>query len=330
MLQLRQVCKCFGNKQVLDDVSIEVRAGEIVCLLGPSGCGKTTLLRIIAGLEEPDRGEILLQGVDLAVVPVHERNFGLMFQDYALFPHMTVAQNVAFGLRMRRLDNVGQRTNEILSLVGLKDMGQRDVNSLSGGEQQRVALARSLAPRPSLLMLDEPLASLDAGLRERLLPELRQIFVDTGQTVITVTHDQQEASAIADRIAIMNDGRIEQYDTPQTLYARPSNAFVARFLGLGSPVRREWLVGRTDETFEGEQFLLHPAGMRLGDATDDDALVLEGTIEQRSYEGENWRLAVRVGVENFRFRHPLEAAPVPEPGTRVWLHVERDWILRLE
>ena len=330
MLQLRHVCKRFGDTQVLDDVSFEVETGEIVCLLGPSGCGKTTLLRIIAGLEAPDDGAIRLQGRDLAGVPVHDRNFGLMFQDYALFPHMTVAQNVAFGLRMRRQDSIAQRSSETLSLVGMEDMGQRDVSSLSGGEQQRVALARSLAPKPSLLMLDEPLASLDAGLRERLVPELRQIFVETGQTVITVTHDQQEASAIADRIAIMNAGRIEQYDTPQALYARPRNAFVAEFMGLGSPVGGEWLTSQAEETFRGEHFLLHPAGMRLGNAADDAALVLNGTLEQRSYEGENWRLTVRVAGEAFRFRHPLEAEPVPEPGTKVWLHMERTWILRLE
>ena len=260
---------------------------------------------------------------------MHRRNFGLMFQDYALFPHMTVAQNVAFGLRMRRQDDVEERTEETLALVGLKGMGRRDVNSLSGGEQQRVALARSLAPRPSLLMLDEPLASLDAGLRERLLPELRRIFVETGQTVITVTHDQQEASAIADRIAVMNAGRMEQYDTPQTLYARPKNAFVAAFLGLGNPVRRDWLEAQTGETFAGENFLLHPAGMRLTHIAESGALVLEGTLEGRSYEGENWRLALRVAGETFRFPHPLEESPIPEPGARVWLRMERDWILRM-
>ena len=330
MLQLRHVCKRFGDTQVLDDITMEVQAGEIVCLLGPSGCGKTTLLRIIAGLEAPDDGEIRLQGMDLGDVPVHERNFGLMFQDYALFPHMTVAQNVAFGLRMRRQDKVAQRSSDTLSLVGMKDMGQRDVSSLSGGEQQRVALARSLAPRPSLLMLDEPLASLDAGLRERLLPELRQIFVETGQTVITVTHDQQEASAIADRIAIMNAGRIEQYDTPQALYARPRNAFVAEFLGLGSPVSGEWLTAQVGETWTGERFLLHPAGLRLANAAESAAPVLDGTLVQRSYEGENWRFTVSVAGETFRFRHPLDAGAVPEPGTKVRLCMERDWILRLE
>ena len=163
-------------------------------------------------------------------------------------------------------------------------------------------------------MLDEPLASLDAGLRERLLPELRRIFVETGQTVITVTHDQQEASAIADRIAIMNAGRIEQYDRPQALYARPRNAFVAEFLGLGSPVGGEWLTTVAEETFEGEQFLVHPAGMRLSNAAGDDAIELEGILKRRNHEGENWRLTVRVGGEIFRFRHPLEAGARPRAG----------------
>ncbi len=330
MLRLHEICKSFGDTQVLSNVSLELQNGEIVCLLGPSGCGKTTLLRIIAGLEAPDAGEIRFKDRELAEVPVHERNFGLMFQDHALFPHMTVAQNVAFGLRMRGHEKVEDGTRATLSLVGLQNMGQRDVNSLSGGEQQRVALARSLAPRPSLLMLDEPLGSLDAGLRERLLPELRQIFVETGQTVITVTHDQQEANAIADRIAIMNNGRIEQYDSPQVLYARPRNAFVAAFLGLGNPVRREWLVAQTGATLEGHSFLLHPAGMRLANAAGNAGIMLDGNLAQRSYEGESWRLAVRVAGETFRFRLPLEVSPVPEAGAKVRLQIDRDWILPLE
>ncbi|MCE2490106.1 MAG: ABC transporter ATP-binding protein [Anaerolineae bacterium] len=330
MLHLRKICKSFGDTQVLSNVSLELQNGEIVCLLGPSGCGKTTLLRIIAGLETPDAGDLRFQGRDLGDVPVHERNFGLMFQDHALFPHMTVAQNVAFGLRMRGQERVEERTSETLSLVGLQAMGQRDVSTLSGGEQQRVALARSLAPRPSLLMLDEPLGSLDAGLRERLLPELRQIFVETGQTVITVTHDQQEASAIADRIAILNAGRIEQCDTPQVVYARPRNAFVAGFMGLGNPVCREWLVAQTGATFAGHSFLLHPAGMRRANAAGNAGVMLEGNLAQRSYEGESWRLTVHVAGKTFRFRLPLEVSPVPEAGARVRLQIDRDWILPLE
>ena len=242
MLQIRGVTKSYGGQDVLQDVSLEFRDAEIVCLLGPSGCGKTTLLRIIAGLDSADRGELLFQGRDLARVPVHERNFGLMFQGYALFPHMSVEQNVAFGLRMRGSDDVISRTREILTLVGLAGMGARDVSSLSGGEQQRVALARSLAPRPALLMLDEPLASLDAGLRERLMPELRRIFRELKQTVITVTHDQHEANAIADRIAVMNAGRIEQIDSPPGALQPAAHCIRRRFPGAWQSCQRRLAV----------------------------------------------------------------------------------------
>ena len=328
MLQLRGVAKSFGGQEVLSDVSLALREGEIVCLLGSSGCGKTTLLRIIAGLEQADRGELLFHGKDLAQVPVHERNFGLMFQGYALFPHMSVEQNVAFGLRMRRLDDVAERTREILALVGLAGMGARDVSSLSGGEQQRVALARSLAPRPPLLMLDEPLASLDAGLRERLMPELRRIFTELKQTVITVTHDQREANAIADRVAVMNAGCIEQIDTPQALYARPRTAFVARFLGLGNLVSSAWLSQQTGASVQTEQVLLHPAGIHLGSAQ-VSRLTLHGALEQRVYEGGGWRLSARVGGEILRFRLPLGGHPVPEPGESLWLQLDPDWIIPL-
>ena len=328
MLQLRGVAKSFGGQEVLRDVSLALREGEIVCLLGPSGCGKTTLLRIIAGLERADHGELLFGGRDLAQVPVHERNFGLMFQGYALFPHMSVEQNVAFGLRRRRLPNVAERTREILALVGLAGMGERDVNSLSGGEKQRVALARSLAPRPALLMLDEPLASLDAGLRERLMPELRRIYTKLKQTVITVTHDQREANAIADRIAVMNAGQIEQIDSPQALYARPRTAFVARFLGLGNQVSSAWLSQHTGDLVQSEQILLHPVGIHLG-GTQGNGLILRGVLEQRFYEGEGWRLSVNVGGATLRLRVPLGEHPVPKPGETLSLYIDPDWILPL-
>lgn len=329
MLQIRNVAKRYGRQDVLQGVDLELREGEIVCLLGPSGCGKTTLLRIIAGLDSADRGELLFQGMDLTRVPVHERNFGLMFQGYALFPHMSVEQNVAFGLRMRGRDDVISHTRDILGLVGLADMGAREVSSLSGGEQQRVALARSLAPRPALLMLDEPLASLDAGLRERLMPELRRIFGELKQTVITVTHDQHEANAIADRIAVMNAGRIEQIDAPQALYLRPRTAFVAGFLGLGNLVSGDWLLQHTGLDVPGAQILLHPAGIRLAGRATAGGYTLPGVVTQRVYEGERWRLSARVAGENLRFRHEVGGQPVPEPGSALRLVIEPDWIIPL-
>jgi thiamine transport system ATP-binding protein len=234
VLQLSHIEKSFTDKIVLHDISLQVDAGEIVCLLGPSGCGKTTLLRIIAGLEQADSGEIIFEGSDLHNIPIHQRGFGLMFQDFALFPHKNVWDNVIFGLRMQNLDysHIIPQGKHALKMVGLSGFELRDVNELSGGEKQRVALARSLAPRPKLLMLDEPLGSLDRKLREELLIEVRRILKEAKLTSIYVTHDQQEAFAVADRVVIMNAGHIEQIGSPKTVYDQPSTEFVARFLGL--------------------------------------------------------------------------------------------------
>jgi thiamine transport system ATP-binding protein len=240
LLDVSHVSKSYPGLPVLDDISFTVGEGEIVCLLGPSGCGKTTLLRLIAGLETPDAGRVAFGGQDLAAVPVHRRNFGLMFQDYALFPHKDVAANVAFGLRMQSwpAEKVTQRVRETLQLVELSGYEGRRVSELSGGEQQRVALARSLAPRPRLLMFDEPLGSLDRSLREQLMNSLRGILKQVGVTALYVTHDQEEAFAIADHIFIMqpgaegDGGRIVQGGAPQEVYCRPASAAVARFLGF--------------------------------------------------------------------------------------------------
>jgi ABC-type Fe3+/spermidine/putrescine transport system ATPase subunit len=241
LLDVSHVSKAYPGLPVLHDISFTVAGGEIVCLLGPSGCGKTTLLRVIAGLETPDAGRVTFGGQDLLAIPVHRRNFGLMFQDYALFPHKDVAANVAFGLRMQGwpAEEVTQRVREMLELVELGGYEGRRVSELSGGEQQRVALARSLAPRPRLLMFDEPLGSLDRALREQLMNSLRGILKQVGVTALYVTHDQEEAFAIADRVFIMQPGaaegeggRIVQGGAPQEVYCRPASAAVARFLGF--------------------------------------------------------------------------------------------------
>jgi ABC-type Fe3+/spermidine/putrescine transport system ATPase subunit len=234
LLQVSHLSKTFDGKSTLNDVSFEVEAGDIVCLLGPSGCGKTTLLRIIAGLETADSGMITFDGQDVQNIPVHQRHFGLMFQDFALFPHKNVWDNVIFGLRMQNLpaDQIQSLGRAALDRVGLSGFAQRNVHQLSGGERQRVALARSLAPQPKLLMLDEPLGALDRQLREELMIELRRILKAAHLTSIYVTHDQAEAFAVADRVAVMNAGRIEQLDTPSAVYARPVSEFVARFLGM--------------------------------------------------------------------------------------------------
>lgn len=240
ILRIESVSKSYPpDVHAVVDVTLDVNAGEILCLLGPSGCGKTTLLRLIAGLELPDTGRVVFRGRDMAGVRPHERDFGMMFQDFALFPHKNVFDNVAFGLQMRRLpaEAVGARVSEMLDLVDMSAYAGRDVEQLSGGEQQRVALARSLAPDPQLILLDEPLGALDRALRERLMLDVRGILKQVHVTAIYVTHDQTEAFAIGDRVAVMNQGRLEQVAPPEIAYARPATPFVADFFGFENLLR---------------------------------------------------------------------------------------------
>ncbi len=234
MLKLNGLKKTFGANTAVAHASVHLNQGEILCLLGPSGCGKTTLLRLIAGLEHPDSGTIIYDDQDVTPIPPHKRGFGMMFQDYALFPHKDLFDNIAFGLEMRGdpLASIKQRVQEMLTLVELEGFGSREIDHLSGGEQQRVALARALAPGPELLLLDEPLGALDRALRERLMIDLRTILKRVGVTAVYVTHDQTEALAIGDQVAVMNNGRIEQIAPPQEIFAYPKSPFVARFLGF--------------------------------------------------------------------------------------------------
>ena len=248
MLTVRGLSKRFGPTTALANVGFEVAAGETVSVLGPSGSGKSTLLRVIAGLEAPDEGSVLWEGIDLTTEPVHARRFGLMFQDYALFPHRNVAGNVGFGLRMAGWSpsDVAKRVDEVLDLVGLAGKADRRINQLSGGEAQRVALARTLAPAPRLIMLDEPLGSLDRSLRERLIVELGEIFERVEATVLYVTHDQEEAFTIADRVAVMRDGAHIQAATPEDLWAAPAGVFVSDFLGFSNRFPATAIDGRAD------------------------------------------------------------------------------------
>lgn len=235
-LEAQQITKAYGLTEILKGVSLGVDEGEIVALLGPSGCGKSTLLRIIAGLDQDYHGRVIFDGQSLDGVPAHKRDFGLMFQDFALFPHRTAGENIAFGPRMKGLGRpaINRRVEEILELIGLPGYGDRTIFELSGGERQRIALGRALAPRPRLLLLDEPLGALDRTLRERLADDLQAIIKRLGTTSVYVTHDQAEAFAVADRIALMNMGRIIQVDTPRNLYEHPATDFAARFLGLNN------------------------------------------------------------------------------------------------
>jgi putative spermidine/putrescine transport system ATP-binding protein len=236
-VQLVDVVKDYGSGQrALDAISLDVHPGEFVALLGPSGCGKTTALRAISGLETIDSGHVRIGGEDVETVAVHKRDIGMVFQSYSLFPHMTVAQNVAFGLQMRKVARADstRRVQEALELVGLGHLGERFAHQLSGGQQQRVALARALVTRPRVLLLDEPLSALDAKVRVQLRDEIRKIQQETGITAVFVTHDQEEALAVADRVAVMNAGSIEQIGTPEDLYLRPATEFVAGFVGLSN------------------------------------------------------------------------------------------------
>lgn len=225
--------KQFGHFTALNQLSLDIKAGELVCLLGPSGCGKTTLLRCLAGLEHSDAGKITMAGRDITQLPPQQRDYGILFQSYALFPNLTVSQNIAYGLSPKKRLNtaVQRRVAEMLDLVGLTGSDQKYPAQLSGGQQQRVALARALAPSPSLLLLDEPMSALDAQVRERLRHELRLLQRKLAITTLMVTHDQEEAMVMADRIAVMHQGQLVQYGTPQELYRQPANAFVAGFIG---------------------------------------------------------------------------------------------------
>ena len=373
LLQIIDVEKEFEGQLVLRGISLEVSGGEIVALLGPSGCGKTTLLRIIAGLELPDAGNLLLDNQDLFNVPVHKRGFGMVFQDFALFPHMTVAENVSFGLRMGQWDqqDQNQRIQEMLDLVGLSGFGDRPVHALSGGEQQRVALARSLAPSPNLLLLDEPLGALDRALRERLMSELRAILKragrlthktkmrleqkdntplentlteqssDTAITTVYVTHDQEEAFAIADRVIIMNSGRVEQQGSPVELFGHPQTTFVARFLGMDNLLPAEVVsvdppvvsteigilnVASIPEHFEQKlTLLIRPDAGKLMESSEKSANIVSGQLSNLSFRGRHQIATIQIPSTEGEYRLHLwfdsrVTLPTDGPSLRVKLN----------
>ena len=317
-LDLRELSKSFSlrggrNVVAVSDFSLHIEPGEFVTFLGPSGCGKTTVLRMLAGLEHPDTGDVLLDGRSIRALPAYRRHVGMVFQNYALFPHLTVFENVAYSLRVRKrpLERVRSDVPAALKTVGLEDLAARLPGQLSGGQQQRVALARALVMQPDLLLFDEPLSNLDAKLRVQVRAELRRLQKQLGTTSIYVTHDQDEAMSLSDRIVVMNGGRVEQVGTPEEIYARPASLFVAGFVGQvnvlpGRVVAREhgrvWIeaLGRrvavADDRCPSDDVLvlIRPEGIRLtvpgADASD------VGTIEELEYRGDRIEYRVRIGA----------------------------------
>ena len=315
---IRGVHLAYGATAVLKDVSLEIAPGELFAFLGPSGCGKTTLLRSIAGFARPDRGQVLIDGQDVAGLPPWRRDVGLVFQSYALWPHMTVAENVAFGLEERRRPRaeIRRRVGEALALLGLAALAARRPAQLSGGQQQRVALARTLVTEPRVLLLDEPLSNLDAQMRLSVRRELRALQQRLGLTTIFVTHDQEEANTICDRLAVMEAGRVRQVGTPMALYERPDNLFVARFLGTANVLEGP----RAGDLFalpggarlplppgrpvpDGARLVFRPQHARLAETG-----LLHGRISGREFLGALVRYAVQTAAEEVLVDVPFQTA----------------------
>ena len=321
-IELRDTSRAFGSVVALDRVSFSIAPGEFFALLGPSGSGKTTCLRLIAGFDRPDEGRILLEGEDVTDVPPYDRNVNTVFQDYALFPHMNVAENVAYGLRVRGVAAAERRRRaiEMLGLVRLDDFAERRPNQLSGGQKQRVALARALINQPKVLLLDEPLGALDLKLREEMQAELKGLQQRLGITFVFVTHDQGEALSMADRVAVFSRGRIEQLDTPRALYTRPRTAFVAGFVGSANVVTGD-VAGRL--TGRNVPFAIRPEliEIRSADAPLPEGLIgADGTLEDVLYHGASSRCHVRVDADTVLAVARIEsaaAAPLPPRGSRV-------------
>ncbi len=341
-LELESVAKAYGTRTVLRDITLSLDAGEFVSLLGPSGCGKTTLLRIIAGFEQPSAGQVLLEGRNITALPAAKRQMGVVFQAYSLFPNMTAAANVRFGLTVRRMERRAQeeRARELLALVGLADHAEKYPHQLSGGQQQRVALARALAIRPSLLLLDEPLSALDARVRAQLREEIRHIQRETAVTTIFVTHDQQEALSISDRVAVMQEGALSQVDDPATIYGEPENLFVARFVGAVAELPGSVVDGtigvvevfgvhvpatraRGLATGTRVHFLLRPESARISPPGTNGAL--EGTIAGRTFFGAQTNLRIDLGGKSsLTVSMPSVATNALSPGAKVAVSWDAD------
>ena len=337
-LIVKGVNKCFGSVEALKDVDLEVRSGEFFTLLGPSGCGKTTLLRIIAGLELPDTGHVYLGGQDVTSLPATKRQVNTVFQSYALFPHLSVYENIAFGLRSRKFpdEEVKKRVDRRLEMLGIQDMQNRHPDQLSGGQKQRVALARALVNEPEILLLDEPMSALDAKLRAQVQEDLRRIQRRLGKTFLLVTHDQSEALVCSDRLAVMHEGRVVQYGTPQEVYDSPKNKFVAEFLGAANLIKGEKVTGGIQTPFgllklekeapwESGLVAIRPEWIWIRDSQPETNGV-RATVSEVIYRGTNFDLWLNPGPLRVR----TSSYKNFKPGDQVWLELSPNELVILE
>jgi putative spermidine/putrescine transport system ATP-binding protein len=340
-VRMEELSRHYGPVVALDRFDLTLQPGELVVLLGPSGCGKTTTLRLLAGLEDADTGQIFVGGRDITRVPANKRDMGMVFQAYSLFPHMTVRQNVAFGLRLRRV-GAAQRDKhalEMLELVGLSTQADRYPHQLSGGQQQRVALARALAIQPQVLLLDEPLSALDAKVRAQLRDEIRRIQLEVGITTLFVTHDQEEALAIADRVGVMREGHLEQLAPPTEVYSRPATSFVAQFVGLTNRLAGEVRAGQLTvrgctlplveaDTPDGQVVaLVRPEAVTLASHDAPESGPLTGTVIAVTFLGATSRVTVDLGDATILAQLPTADATALPAGSRVALTIRPDPVL---
>ena len=313
IIELKNLSKNFGDNQVLKGIDLNIYENEFLTLLGPSGCGKTTILRIIAGFEEPSHGQVMFKGEDIAKVPAYKREVNTVFQKYALFPFLNVHDNVAFGLNLKKKDKkeIDEKVTKMLALVGLAGFGNRDITSLSGGQQQRVAIARALVNEPKVLLLDEPLAALDAKLRKGMQAELKKIQKEVGITFIFVTHDQEEALSMSDTIVVMNDGIIQQIGTPMDIYNEPQNRFVANFIGESNIIEgvmpKDCLVVFDDVQWEcvdkgfkeneNIEVVLRPEDMQVVEPQDGK---VSGKIVSKIFMGVHYEYLVETNIRKYK------------------------------
>lgn len=331
-VELKDINKTFGNYKASDHVSFGIEKGKLIGLLGPSGSGKTTILRMIAGLEKPDSGEIIIDGKVVNDLPASQRGIGFVFQNYALFRYMTVYDNIAFGLKVQKVDNakIKERVMELIDLIGLSGLEKRYPSQLSGGQRQRVAFARALAPNPQLLLLDEPFAAIDAKIRQELRSWLKDMIEKLGITSIFVTHDQDEAIEVADEIIITNQGRIEQKGTPLEVYQNPQTAFTAGFFGQTARVENYQLFQSFDEIPDAKDAIIRPEFVKVtkkNEVQKYKSSATEGVIERVAFRGNNIELRVNVDGVSLIAKRGLDEAVVQQ-GEKVDVFVQRLFVVK--